>query len=150
MNVLTISIEIQGQCKILQGVWELQIGQQKHLINHQQSSFSYLYRSQAKKGWNQLRLYHLDHPDYLTDVENKIYSCLNIHTIKIDNCVINTKLLVRSGMKFYNPHNNKTLYHKNLGEPFIGVIKFYLPIEHWSFAITDIDNYTTWTKIANT
>lgn len=148
---MTTSIEIKGACKIIEGAWKWKIHQTEHILCKDDKSFHYCCNVDDFVGWHSIRLYHLEHSNSLTRIDTQghilDYSYVDIQHVLINKIRIPHNLLLQSNMSFTNPVTNKSLWHKKLGEPFIGKINLYLPIDHWTFAVLENHSHSNWTNL---
>lgn len=147
MNALTISVKIKGSCNIISGNWVWKINNKIFTLDHNDKNFYYDFDILPSKGWNKIFISHTEHPDFLTklDTNGKIvdFSYVSIDTVTINDIKINKNLLENSGLNFTGA-NDKKLWYKCMGEPFIGYINFYYPVEHWPFAVNELSNKINW------
>ena len=52
----------------------------------------------------------------------------------------------KDGFNYY-AKDKKQMWHHSLGAPFVGQIKYHLPLEHWPFASADFDSKSLWTHL---
>lgn len=149
-QIMTISISLQGTCKILNTPWLWSVQDKTHTLSPDQTEWQYNWTESDITGWNTIRFVHSEHPDDLTEVNAdgslKNASHVNICKLYINNYLMPFDLLHRSAMHFIGV-DNKSMWHHELGAPFVGQIKYYLPLEHWPFASTDFDNKSLWTHL---
>ena len=144
MNALTTSIDINGSCNILGKQFEISLNDQQIYLYKQQKNFSLHTEINPNKGWNTIYITHNEHDNDLTVIENnKIvdYSYVSLDNIKINDYEISFGMWQDSNSCAYNPQTKKVLHLYNLGEPFCVELKFYWPIEHWTFALASSNTH---------
>ena len=147
---MTISISLRGTCRILNTAWVWSVQDNTHTLTPDQTQWRYDWTESAVDGWNTIRVVHSEHPNKLTELHTdgsvKNFSQVNICELYFNNYLVPFDLLHRSAMHFVGA-DKKQMWHHSLGAPFVGQIKYHLPLEHWPFASADFDNKSLWTHL---
>ena len=137
---MTILFEIKGSCRVIGKSFDIQVDNNEYQIHKDQTAFQIVQRIEITDGWNTVYIKHVNHPDDLTRLENgKIvdHSFLAFDQIMINKYEISHSMWQNSGCNVYHHESKNKLYQYHLGEPFVMEIKFYFPVEHWTFALAE-------------
>ena len=89
-------------------------------------------------GWNSVHIEHNIEDHNRLHVQGHQYSFVNVTGVYLGGVFCRNALLLASGLTAQSKTTNgKTLFLNNLGEPFDLVLKFFHPLQHWQFALSD-------------
>ncbi len=134
----TISLRISGRCKLPSSDWHWSIAKSRFVIPAGQETFEHSLDVPLMDGWNSVHIEHSIEDHNRLHRHGHRYSFVNVTGVYLDGVFCRGSLLLESGLTAHSKTTNgKTLYLNNLAEPFDLSLKFFHPLEHWQFALSD-------------
>ena len=134
----TISLRITGKCTVPSSDWHWNIAGSSFVIATGQQTFEHSLDVPLRDGWNSVHIEHSTKDHNRLHEHGHQYSFVNITGVYLGGVFCRNALLLESGLTARSKTTNgKTLFLDNLGEPFDLVLKFFHPLEHWQFALSD-------------
>ena len=136
---MTISLKIRGKSVLPKNEWRWAIDGVPHVIPPGQQNFEHTVDLQVHDGWNTVEIQHSEEDHNRLHLGGHHYSFVNITGVYIDGVFCRNQLLLSSGSNAQSTvTKDKQLFFDCLGEPFRMRLQFYQPLEHWTFAVTQL------------
>ena len=134
----TISLRINGKCQTPAKDWHWSIAGTRFTIPKGQQEFQHSLQVPLRQGWNIVHIEHSTEDHRRLHEHGHRYSFVNITGVYLGGVFCRNALLLASGLGVHSKVNNdKPLFLNNLAEPFDLHLRFFHPLEHWQFALSD-------------